>query len=452
MSDTKPEGTLLLTEKPFVFVLHNNQKVKRCDHCFESGDLSNCSLCDKVAYCSSKCEAEAWSVHKFECPNMKRISPKIVPDAVRMIARIIYKLKYCKGWETKGFYGSGRNEFRKFSDLESHYEDLQHDRKRLQDFLSLSSVLKDFMGENESLPPPSELLNIYGRLLINSFNIMDISMNTIGSGLYLGTSRFDHSCSPNAVAVFSSTTISIRLTKPMEQFDWSKVFVSYIDVLQPTSKRIGELNKGYYFECCCEVCQDVRQLEDMLSMSCPNTNCLEPIYIPEDIQDKVPECPKCTKCGEQVTQSRLDSYLNALDFIEAQLDRMKQTSYLDVCQTSLRKTEGLFHPYNVYQLQILDSAFSAAIDLNHWTEAKEYGKKLILGQKKYYGDIHPLLGQTLLKTVKILLLEENEEEYEREMVQSYIEHAERIVKICYGEEHSLYKDHVIPLLDNALSF
>uniref|UniRef100_A0A8D8WR38 Histone-lysine N-methyltransferase SMYD3 n=1 Tax=Cacopsylla melanoneura TaxID=428564 RepID=A0A8D8WR38_9HEMI len=182
------------------------------------------------------------------------------------------------------------------------------------------------MGENESLPPPSELLNIYGRLLINSFNIMDISMNTIGSGLYLGTSRFDHSCSPNAVAVFSSTTISIRLTKPMEQFDWSKVFVSYIDVLQPTSKRIGELNKGYYFECCCEVCQDVRQLEDMLSMSCPNTNCLEPIYIPEDIQDKVPECPKCTKCGEQVTQSRLDSYLNALDFIEAQLDRMKQTS------------------------------------------------------------------------------------------------------------------------------
>jgi hypothetical protein len=103
------------------------------------------------------------------------------------------------------------------------YEELQQDRKRLEDFLSLTHILEDFMGHTEVLPPPTELLTIYGKMLINSFNIMDPNMNTIGSGLYLGASRFDHSCVPNAVATFSGTTISIRLIKPVSPFDWSKV-------------------------------------------------------------------------------------------------------------------------------------------------------------------------------------------------------------------------------------
>lgn len=452
MSDFKQEGSLLLTEKPFVCVLHSSQRLKRCDHCFQSDSrLLNCTSCEKVAYCSAKCESDAWSDHKFECPNMKRISPKIVPDAVRMIARIIYKLKYGKGFDVKGFYGKDENEFRKFEDLESHINDLQHDQKRLEDFLSLSYVLEDFMGSNESLPPPLELLTIYGKLLINSFNIMDQSMNTIGSGLYLGASRFDHSCVPNAVAVFSSTTISIRLIKPISNFSWSKVFLSYIDVLQPKSKRINELWKGYFFECKCDFCLDTTVLENMLSMSCPNLKCSQPIYIPEDIVQKEAVSLKCSKCGEQVTQSRLNSYMNTQEFVETQLDRMKHTSYLDVCQASLRKLEGLFHMHNVYHLQILDSAFSAAIDLAHWTEAKEYGQQLIVGQRKYYGDVHPILAQTLLKLAKIMLLEEISDPSEREQVLSYIEDGARIVRICYGEEHDLYKEHVSSLLQTIYS-
>ncbi|KAI5726422.1 hypothetical protein M8J76_002412 [Diaphorina citri] len=282
MSVFRTEGSLLFTEKPFVCVLHYNQRLKRCDHCFEEKKLTNCRLCDKIAYCSSQCEEKGWPMHKFECPNMKRISPKIVPESVGMMARIIYKLKYCKGLAVKGFYGEKENEYRTFGNLQSHYEELQQDRKRLEDFLSLTHILEDFMGHTEVLPPPTELLTIYGKMLINSFNIMDPNMNTIGSGLYLGASRFDHSCVPNAVATFSGTTISIRLIKPVSPFDWSKVFVSYIDVLQPTSKRISELKKGYFFECQCVFCLDREQQEHMLSMSCPNQKCSEPIYISEE--------------------------------------------------------------------------------------------------------------------------------------------------------------------------
>ena len=53
------------------------------------------------------------------------------------------------------------------------------------------------------LPSKPEILEIYGRVLINSFNIMDDEYQPIGIGLYLAASVFDHSCNPNAAVVFS---------------------------------------------------------------------------------------------------------------------------------------------------------------------------------------------------------------------------------------------------------
>ena len=52
------------------------------------------------------------------------------------------------------------------------------------------------------LPSKPELLEIFGRVLINSFNIMDDEYQPIGIGLYLAASVFDHSCNPNAAIVF----------------------------------------------------------------------------------------------------------------------------------------------------------------------------------------------------------------------------------------------------------
>lgn len=448
MSKSKVPGTLITQEKPFVYVLHEAFRLKLCDHCLEGKNARSCRLCGKVGYCSVNCEKESWSIHKFECPNMKRIDPKIVPDSVRMLSRVIYKMKYFKGSESKGFYGVQPDEYRQFKDLESHCNELVKTPEKMADIICVTNIIQDYMGEDESIPPLEELIEMYGKIMINSFNIMDPCMLIIGSGLYLGSSRFDHSCAPNAVATFSGTNLSIRLLKTIPQFSWSTVFISYIDVLQPTSKRVEELQKSYFFECKCEICQDKEQLEHMLSMKCPNKKCSEPIYIPEDLENSnLPDDLKCKKCEENVTKTRVQSYLSVLEFVEAQLDRMKETSYLDVCQTSLRKQEDLFHKYNVYFLQMLDSAFSAAIDLSHWSEAKAYGEKLIPGQKKYYDEYHPILGHTLLKTAKLMLLDvlQNQgDPKETEKFCAYVENAAEIFKVCYGEDHRVYKEHVLP--------
>lgn len=60
-------------------------------------------------------------------------------------------------------------------------------------------------------------------MCVNGFNILDPEMMSIGTGIYLGCSVIDHSCDPNAVAVFEGITIHIRAVKDMPVLDWEKV-------------------------------------------------------------------------------------------------------------------------------------------------------------------------------------------------------------------------------------
>lgn len=89
----------------------------------------------------------------------------------------------------------------------------------------LSAVLYQFLGES-LMPNFAELMGIYGRICTNCFNILDINMNTIAAGIYLGPSVIDHSCKPNAVAVFEGTTIVIRTLIDLPCLDWLQVSIN----------------------------------------------------------------------------------------------------------------------------------------------------------------------------------------------------------------------------------
>ncbi|KAJ8940316.1 hypothetical protein NQ318_014390 [Aromia moschata] len=74
-------GDIILQEKPFVYVLSSRSRTERCDFCFKKADLLKCSVCRYVYYCGRGCQREGWSIHKIECQHLKRISPRILPDA-----------------------------------------------------------------------------------------------------------------------------------------------------------------------------------------------------------------------------------------------------------------------------------------------------------------------------------------------------------------------------------
>lgn len=60
------------------------------------------------------CQKESWGTHKSECMNLKKIAPRIVPDAARLMARLIVKLQK-NGDEERDYYD--KYSYRKFKDL-----------------------------------------------------------------------------------------------------------------------------------------------------------------------------------------------------------------------------------------------------------------------------------------------------------------------------------------------
>lgn len=482
-------GDIILTEQPFAFVLSSKEQGNRCDNCLEKVKVLKCSGCQYVHYCGRSCQKEAWVDHKWECANFKRVAPKVLPDGARMLSKIINRLQRGDGHTFRSFYSG--SSFRMWKDLMSHYSDLKADMKRMDHFTSLTVVLYEFL-KDISLPNTVELMGLYGRMVINSFMILDNDMNSIGTGIYLASSILDHSCNPNAVATFDGKTIYIRANQDLPCLDWNQIRISYIDLMKTPYDRQTELLQNYYFLCQCDRCMDETQVKYAHAAICLNKQCDNPINItwkencqlvrrPEkkvdseindnqlsenindevkveilanknDIEDNIEnknddDTVHCTECGTKYTEKHVDSFVKTMEFTHVHLQNMERASvaYVDVCQYCLERQEGVLHPLNVMHAQTLDHAFDALIQVQLWEKACIYAEQLIPCFRFYYGDRNPLLGLLHLKYGKILLYK-----MDIEKAVSQLKCAEKIIKMTHGDRHSLYKEQLLPLLQQAI--
>ena len=251
-----------------VFLFHRKESLHRCSGCLF------------VWYCDRFCQRQAWVDHKGECKNLTRVKPKFPPDAVRLIARIVLKLQR-GGDNEEGHVSSTRS--RKFKDLMSHYKEIQNDKKRMEHFATIAMVLSEYL-ENVVLPNPIELIGIYGRVCVNSFNIVNGELQCIGTGIYLGPTILDHSCSPNAVATFDGKQINIQLIEDLPFLDWDRIRISYIDQMNSTADRLKELKERYYFTCDCPRCTSGDVNRHQYAFKCQN--CSRPIPVMVSITHK----------------------------------------------------------------------------------------------------------------------------------------------------------------------
>jgi [histone H3]-lysine4/36 N-trimethyltransferase SMYD len=317
------KGSLILQEKPFAYIVKSRFIKERCDFCLGSGKLLKCGGCQFSHYCGVLCQRDAWAEHKYECLCMKKIAPRVLPDAARMMAKIIWKLQY--GGYLQKFYYS-RNGFRKFNDLMPHLDDIKWDENRMEHLQSLHGVLKEYLAP-EHFPNDTEFLGIYGRLCINSFNILDDDLNSVGTGIYLAASILDHSCKPNAVAVFDGPQLSIRLIEDIPELNWQNIRISYIDQMDLPETRRAELKKAYYFDCDCERCTDPSVSAKMLAMACPNDkkNCVGSV---------APTDEKCKECDFVITDEHRQRFEDIVDMTKQALIEMQNVR----CKFDWKKT------------------------------------------------------------------------------------------------------------------
>jgi len=127
--------------------------------------------------------------------------------------------------------------------------------------------------------PFSSFPTLLLQLITNGFNILDAEMNSIATAIYLGVSITDHSCQPNAVATFEGNELHIHAIEDMECLDWSKIFISYIDLLNTPEQRRLDLKEHYYFLCVCTKCTDAKESKEMLAALCPNRTAKRPTVL-----------------------------------------------------------------------------------------------------------------------------------------------------------------------------
>lgn len=352
-------------------------------------------------------------------------------DSVRLIARIILKLQQGGDFETEYVAPSKP---RKFKDLMSHYKELKEDKKRMEHFLTICEVLKEYLSDT-ILPNPVELLGIYGRMCINSFNIVNGEMQAVGTGIYLAPSILDHSCSPNAVVTFEGIELRLQMIQDLPVLNWDSIKISYIDLLNSNADRLNELKERYYFDCDCPRCNSDDIDKYQYALKCPS--CSSPVPV------KKKEKSSVCACKYKLDEVQHSKFWDAVDFSEQQLRLMHDTNYWDVCKMCLDKQGNLFHDLSLVRSKILDAAFDSSIQLELWDAAVEYGVPLIVAYKLWYGERHPMTAILLLKLFKILLLTSTDND---SLALNYYSEAVAILEMTHGKSCSFYCKEVKPLL------
>ena len=180
-----------------------------------------------------------------------------LPDITRITARLLLKL------EEGGLDQSEPLPFslgeRSFESLLSHAEKIDdEDLCARQVFDSLTKLMSSATGSW------SHFKQIYGKLIINSFEISDEDDDRLGWALYLAPSILDHSCVPSAEVNFRGKNIVVKSKVTMRPKDLSKMTVSFIDRTKPFSERQESLLVQFNIECWCEACTEFKLLGERI--------------------------------------------------------------------------------------------------------------------------------------------------------------------------------------------
>ncbi|XP_064458536.1 histone-lysine N-methyltransferase SMYD3-like isoform X2 [Ornithodoros turicata] len=398
---TYKRGDIILTSKPFACVVDPQSSAgKVCDFCFKRTDcLKPCARCRVAYYCNKLCETSALSDHLQECRYLQKAYPHIPTTTVRLMARVLLKLKRMHKKDCKELLPGGRT--RSFQDLLSHSNDIMNDAAVLPRFRAIWATLQDFLGD-ENLPPIDEGLEIYGKLIINTFCISDNDLKPVGQGLYLAASIFDHSCEPNAAFTFEGTQITVRATRNMRVEDMREIYICYVDKAQLAQDRIASLQEQYYFTCCCRLCW------------------------------------QATHNNVEILEEKSHGLSESIRSLQRQLehaDSPDDTSRILEKSGDILRQVGELPANDVSKVEALELAFEAATKFGLYNRAVVYALQGIEIIRACYGEFSTKYAIRLANLGKMFYYL-----HDQRNADAFLQEASHVVAITHGKNHSVYRD------------
>ncbi|XP_059171979.1 histone-lysine N-methyltransferase SMYD3-like [Physella acuta] len=395
------KGSVIIQAKPYVHVICKKFTEDRCNFCFKSTEekLLKCGACKKVMYCGVPCQKEDWKIHKLECKVMKRV-PDTPTDSIRLYLRLL--IRYLTGSAGEKRSKDESPCLRSFNDLMSHADKIKTDTSRYELFKIAADFLRGYTHGILQLPNEDTLLEIFGKMVINTFTIADELLQDVGVAVYTSPSVLDHCCWPNAVASFDGINVTVRAVADIEGDSFTNVFLSYVDPLATIEERQQQLQQQYYFTCTCDRCSNKESDAMMLSIEGSSKD----------------ELTKVKDCIEKVETMRKDS--------------VNPKQILEVCEKCLNEVKLPFG--NVQLVRLTGKAFDAAIDAEQWETALLFGIKNYKAYSILHPPYNPCVGYLLANMGKLLMLFGRLPEamlHLRKAMENFV--------VSLGDSHHLYK-------------
>ena len=293
-----PDGLSIITCKPITWALDSHRLKDTCDNCL-FGQVNNtaskvlpkasgkrlrpCGGCHTVKYCNKYCQKHAWQKHhSLECKIFAKLQPKVLPNNVRALLRLLLQWKAGRiteqQWdELKELEGHWENTIHRGLDADSNeivqprhgregrYSDVQLMAYAIKAYADVplnlndaiqmvskvsqarSGVVLDKSGSTRS----SRLLTCQ-QFLINAFTLVSSTYDPLGLALQPLQALVNHSCDYNAVIRYSGLDMSLVAIRPILKDE--EITISYIDDTHPKTKRQQELKERYFFKCHCKRC------------------------------------------------------------------------------------------------------------------------------------------------------------------------------------------------------
>lgn len=207
-------------------------------------------------YCGQSCQIKDWkTAHKgreckiYAAASGAEKSELLKIQSAQFLLRVYLALGMNPALSDQQFLMPDAS-FRSFKNLMTHMNDLMEDEMRMRCFHSTVRLLKPFLPVLDV----ELLLVFYAKICINSFSILNLSLNAVGSALYIEASVFNHSCRPNATTVWNGLRLEVRAIKDIAA--GKEITTNYVDIKKSRTGRQTELREHYYFTCACHRCQD----------------------------------------------------------------------------------------------------------------------------------------------------------------------------------------------------
>jgi DNA-directed RNA polymerase subunit RPC12/RpoP len=168
---------------------------------------------------------------------------------------------------------------------ESVRRNYQRCAERLHRVVVDSEVAKDF---DYSVP---RLVEVMSKISCNNFGWWVNYEHCPASGVFVQASFFNHSCLPNCKSTYDGRELVVRALYAVKAN--SPLCIGYVDIFLPAARRIEQLRREYFFDCCCSRCvpPDTPALDSFIAQyrcsQCSGT------LVPIDINADQYRCPMC---------------------------------------------------------------------------------------------------------------------------------------------------------------